>query len=336
MTQTTALHGGQGAEVTARNEVEAVQLDMTANDMSGYDSGARATCGAVGVAGGDDRDRCRGDRNFGACRGGRQGNVTGPAENLGRTTCSSPTPSKRRRPVPLIVLLHGSGRNGKTQTDRWEPLARKEGFIIAAPDALTPEAWRIPEDGPDFLYDLVELLTAQHEEIDRRRIYLFGHSAGAIHSLTMGLLESEYFAAVGVHAGALAPDLEQAMDGAARKIPMAIWVGTNDSFFPLAAVRATGDALNSRGFNTQLIEIRNHTHDYYSRAGEINKSVWEFLQKVRLEADPRYQRYADPPLTPAGCRRGGARLYFPHETCVSRHSSRLDPAGRPAGGPTTA
>lgn len=199
-----------------------------------------------------------------------------------------------KAPVPLIVLLHGSGRNGKTQTDRWEPLARKEGFIIAAPDSLTPEAWRIPEDGPDFLYDLVELLTAQHEEIDRRRIYLFGHSAGAIHGLTMGLLESEYFAAVGVHAGALGPGLEQAMDGATRKIPMAIWVGTNDSFFPLAAVRATRDTLNGRGFNTQLTEIRNHTHDYYSRAGEINKSVWEFLQKARLDADPRYQRYAIP------------------------------------------
>ena len=201
---------------------------------------------------------------------------------------------KEKAPVPLIVLLHGSGRNGKTQTDQWESLAKKEGFIIVAPDALTPEAWRIPEDGPDFLYDLVELLQAQHEEIDRRRVYLFGHSAGAIHSLVMGLLESEYFAGVAVHAGALAPGNYPAMDTAARKIPMAIWVGTNDALFPLAAVRATRDALNSRGFNTQLTEIRNHTHNYYSRSGEINKRVWEFLQKIRLDADPNYQRYAMP------------------------------------------
>jgi poly(3-hydroxybutyrate) depolymerase len=205
-----------------------------------------------------------------------------------------PDSAKAKAPVPLIVLLHGSGRNGKTLTDHWEALAKKEGFIIAAPDALTPEAWRIPEDGPDFLYDLVELLTTQHEAIDRRRVYLFGHSAGAIHSLVMGLLESEYFAAVAVHAGALAQGNYPAIDSAVRKIPMAIWVGTNDPFFPLAAVRATRDVLNARGFKTELTEIHGHTHNYYGRASDINRKVWEFLQTSRLDADPKYQRYAIP------------------------------------------
>ena len=55
-------------------------------------------------------------------------------DRRGRHYVFIPDAVKEKAPVPLIVLLHGSGRNGKTQTDRWEPLARKEGFIIVAPD----------------------------------------------------------------------------------------------------------------------------------------------------------------------------------------------------------
>ncbi len=39
--------------------------------------------------------------------------------------------------------------------------------------------------------------------INPRRVYLFGHSAGAIFALHMSLMESQYFAAAAVHAGAL-------------------------------------------------------------------------------------------------------------------------------------
>jgi predicted esterase len=122
-------------------------------------------------------------------------------------------------------------------------------------------------------------------------MYIFGHSAGAIHGLDLGVLESEYFAAVGVHAGIVSAELQDLLERAPRKIPMAIWVGTNDNFFPLAAVRQTRDALNAHGFNAQLTEIKNHTHDYYSSSADINKQVWAFLQQHTLAADPRFQSY---------------------------------------------
>jgi len=122
-------------------------------------------------------------------------------------------------------------------------------------------------------------------------MYIFGHSAGAIHGLDLGVLESEYFAAVGVHAGIVSAELQDLLERAPRKIPMAIWVGTNDNFFPLAAVRQTRDALNAHGFNAQLTEIKNHTHDYYSSSADINKQAWAFLQQHTLAADPRFQSY---------------------------------------------
>lgn len=193
-------------------------------------------------------------------------------------------------PVPLIVLLHGSGRNGLSLIEKWKELAKKEGFIIAGPDAITSHGWKIPDDGPDFIHELVEALKAKYP-INTRRVYLFGHSAGAGQALYLSLLESEYFAATAVHAGALGPNDGPYIEGAKRKIPIAIFVGTNDQLFPLPVVRATRDALNASGFKAELTEIKGHTHWYYDRAAEINRSAWDFLKAHELGGEPKYQQH---------------------------------------------
>lgn len=193
--------------------------------------------------------------------------------------------------APVVVLLHGSGRNGKSLIDPWMPLAKAEGIILVAPDALDSRGWRVPEDGPDAIYDLVEIIRGTYQ-VDSRRIYLFGHSAGAIQGLQLAAMESQYFAAAAVHAGTMDPKFYPFLDRVPRKIPVAMWVGTNDSLFPVEAVRATRDALNSRGFPAELTEIRGHTHDYYGRASEINNAAWSFLKEHHLDQDPAYQRYS--------------------------------------------
>lgn len=194
-------------------------------------------------------------------------------------------------PSPLIVMLHGSGRNGNSLVKKWKDLAQKEKMILAGPDASNLQGWKIPEDGPDFIHELVEALKAKYP-INPRRVYLFGHSAGAGQALYLSLLESEYFAATAIHAGALHGRQDnQLIESAKRKIPIAIFVGTNDSFFPLPVVRATRDALNAKGFNTELTEIKDHTHWYYDKAPEINRSAWEFLKRHALASDPVYDEY---------------------------------------------
>ena len=199
--------------------------------------------------------------------------------------------SAAAKPAPLIITLHGSGRDGKILVDHWESIAKKEGIILAGPDATVRDGWNMGKDSPLLLKDLVDDVKTKYA-IDPRRVYLFGHSAGAIHALKIGVLESEYFAAIAVHAGAFEPEFATYVRRAPRKIPIAIWVGTNDSFFPLAPVRATRDALNQEGFNAQLTEIKGHTHDYYGRSSEINKAVWTFLRDKQLDFDPQYQQYA--------------------------------------------
>ena len=198
-------------------------------------------------------------------------------------------PESVKSSAPLVVVLHGSGRNGLTLVDKWKDLAAKEGFIVVGPDSMDPSVWNSPTDGPDFLRDLVENLTAKHP-VNPRRVYLFGHSGGAIFALYMSLLESQYFAAAAIHAGAIAKD-DPAIGVAKRKTPIAMFVGTRDRLFPLDTVRQTRDDLKRQGFAVELTEISGHDHWYYDMAPKINQSAWEFLKKHQLDQDPHYEEY---------------------------------------------
>ncbi|HKR62273.1 MAG TPA: PHB depolymerase family esterase [Thermoanaerobaculia bacterium] len=196
------------------------------------------------------------------------------------------------KPMPLLITLHGSGRNGASLVDKWKPLAAKSGIIVAGPDSINSAEWSAPEDGPQLLFDLVETLKKEYP-IDGRRVYLFGHSGGACFALQMGLLESEYFAAVAIHAGSLHPSIYTLPSRASRKIPFSLFVGTKDPYFPVADVRATRDALVAGGCPAELTEIPNHNHDYYSRSVMINEQAWAFLEKHALAADAKFTRYAN-------------------------------------------
>ncbi len=196
----------------------------------------------------------------------------------------------REKPAPLLVLLHGSGRNGKILLEHWQKLAEKEGIILVGPDALKSSNWSIPNDAPQFIYELVEELKTKHS-VDSHRVYLFGHSAGAITGLMLSLLESEYFAATAVSAGSLPPTDYDLFNEVQRKIPIALFVGTKDPLFPLAIVRKTLDAFNERKFTVELTEIPNLDHNYYSKSSEINKKAWDFLAKYQLDSGQKYKKH---------------------------------------------
>src|SRR5690348_14241626 len=84
-----------------------------------------------------------------------------------------PSTLKPGTPAPLIVTLHGSNRTGITLVEKWKDLAKKEGIILAGPDATNLQGWGAPQDGPEFLRDLVESLKAKYA-INPKRVYLFG------------------------------------------------------------------------------------------------------------------------------------------------------------------
>ncbi|MDQ5847029.1 MAG: tetratricopeptide repeat protein [Acidobacteriota bacterium] len=202
----------------------------------------------------------------------------------------APASVKPNTPASLVVLLHGSNHNGLSLVEKWKQLADQEGVILVGPDSADSARWSIPGDGPAFIHDLVEALKSNHS-INARRVYMFGHSGGAIFALMLSLYESQYFAATAIHAGALTSEFSALLDLPARKIPIYLQVGTEDPLFPVSVVRATRDALNSRGFSVELTEIPRHTHYYYDLAPKINQAAWQFLSQHELSDEPRYEQH---------------------------------------------
>ncbi|MGZ4888139.1 MAG: alpha/beta hydrolase family esterase [Candidatus Angelobacter sp.] len=199
-------------------------------------------------------------------------------------------PEKLTAPAPLLLLLHGSGRDGMSQINEWKELAEKEGLILAAPDSANSREWSMNVDGPEFLHEVVEAVRARHS-VDGTRMYIFGHSAGAVFALYMGVMESRYFAAAGVHAGAIGEDFYPYLDLAKRKIPITIWVGTEDPYFKLPLVKATQAELNKHGFDATVVEIKGHDHNYYAVSKDLNLKIWDFLRNSKLEGEASWQVY---------------------------------------------
>ncbi|HET9444737.1 MAG TPA: PHB depolymerase family esterase [Steroidobacteraceae bacterium] len=185
-------------------------------------------------------------------------------------------------PAPLIVLLHGSYGSAAALVRLWSSLAEHEGIVLVAPDAREREAWQVREDGPQFIRAVIDEAAAKHW-IDRRRIYLFGNSGGAVYSLILSMIESQVFAATAIHAGAWrAPNEFRAVKYAKRKIPIAIFIGDKDEYFPLFTARKTQSALEEAGHPVSVTVIPGHTHSYPDVALEVNRDAWQFMKANRL------------------------------------------------------
>jgi poly(3-hydroxybutyrate) depolymerase len=194
-------------------------------------------------------------------------------------------------PGPAVVLFNGSGSPVDSLWTFWKELAQREGVVLIGPTAFASGAWRIPQDSPDFSHEVVEAVKAKYP-IDPRRVYLAGHSGGAGHVVLLGLLESEYFAAVAAHATALHDEQLKLLDVPKRMIPINIWIGTRDDLVPLKPARDTVAKLSAKGFFAKLWEINGHTHNYAERGKELTNDAWAFLKEQQLSADPKFYKYS--------------------------------------------
>jgi predicted esterase len=214
-------------------------------------------------------------------------------ETIGTHVCFvyAPATLAADKPAPLLMLFHGSGRDGMSQINEWRKLAEREGIVLAAPTATDSQAWSMMDDGPALLREIVDFVGKQHR-IDTRRIYAFGHSAGAVHMLTIAPMEASYLAAVAVHAGQFSnAKVSGMLNFAQRKIPIFIVIGTKDQFFSTESVRQTREAFASEGFPIETKEIPNYDHNYYRHSIEINDMVWKFLAPKHLDADAHFTAY---------------------------------------------
>lgn len=186
-------------------------------------------------------------------------------------------PTSASAGAPLLVLLHGSGHDGRSLIDPWRQLASKEGIVLVAPNSIDPSVWQAPTDGPEPLVAIIETVLHKYS-LDGKRIYLFGHSGGAAFGLLLAIGKPGYFAAIAVHAGALHAKAEGLVQQVTVKTPIQVQVGARDPEFPLSAVRHTRDLFAAAGFEFELREIAGHDHNYYAISEQVNRTAWAFLK----------------------------------------------------------
>lgn len=199
-----------------------------------------------------------------------------------------PEHGKNGQPMPVIVLMHGSGGNGLEQIAVWKPLAEANNIILIGPNITnTAAGWDELYDRPEWIREAIAEVGQKHP-VDGRRMYLWGYSAGGMFTFYMAFMESRYFAAAAVHGGVIEQFKYQMADFAVRKVPFAYYIGTRDQWWTVDQTRASRDALTRRGFTVHYVELQGADHNFYARRDEITNDAWKFMKQYSLETDPRF------------------------------------------------
>jgi polyhydroxybutyrate depolymerase len=111
--------------------------------------------------------------------------------------------------LPMVMLIHGATDSAAyaEAAYHFDEKAEKEGFILVLPDALgAVHAWNSSGNGDDttqdetFLTTLLESLPKNYA-IDAKRVYVCGHSSGAIMTYRLAGDHPELISAIGIVAG---------------------------------------------------------------------------------------------------------------------------------------
>jgi predicted esterase len=175
---------------------------------------------------------------------------------------------------PLVVLLHGLGGTEDSFFDGYDkkvaPLAEQHGFIVAAPLGYRVDGsygWGLgtPPADPSTrrLQDLSEQdvlrvlqLVRQQYHIDDARIYLGGHSMGAIGTWKLAPKMPEIFAGIATFAGTGAPATLERI----KQVPEFVVHGDADATVNVQGSRAMVAKAKELGIDVTYIEVPGGTH----------------------------------------------------------------------------
>ena len=184
-----------------------------------------------------------------------------------------PTGYRPTTPTPLVVALHGLGANEDSFFDSYAgapvKLAEQHGFLMVAPLGYRPDGFygsptggandvasrRRLELSEKDVMETVRLMRA-HYNVDPARIYLIGHSMGAIGTWYLGAKYPEMWAALGPFSGTGNPAAVARMKG----IPQIVVHGDADATVNVAGSRTMVAEMKRLGVEVVYIEVPGGSH----------------------------------------------------------------------------
>jgi poly(3-hydroxybutyrate) depolymerase len=184
-----------------------------------------------------------------------------------------PTSYTGTKPFPLIIALHGLGGTEDGMLDRYgrriPTLAEERGYIVASPLGFRVDgfygsgvvATADPRERRNREFsekDVMEVLNRMRADytIDESRIYLMGHSMGAIGTWALAAKYPDLWAALAPFAGMGAPATVERM----RHIPQFVVHGDADPTVPVNGSRTMVEAMKKLGVRVTYIEVPGGNH----------------------------------------------------------------------------
>jgi predicted esterase len=175
--------------------------------------------------------------------------------------------------TPLVIALHGLGANEDSFFDSYDrlppQLAEKHGMLLAAPLGYRVDGFygsRVMRDedvaarrrGEYSEKDVLEVLRLMkaNYNVDESRIYLIGHSMGAIGTWALAAKYPHLWAATAAFAGTGAPALAEPM----KSIPQFVVHGDNDPTVNVSGSRNMVEALKHAGAAVTYVEVAGGGH----------------------------------------------------------------------------
>lgn len=194
----------------------------------------------------------------------------------------APTTYDGQHALPALLVVHGAGSNGLDFINLWKDFAEKNGFILVSP---TMQYTANPSDleplAPPLFISLMNQAGTEWK-MDTKRLYVFGYSAGGIATFFAIKSDSTFFAGAGIFAAIILPGNESIATQAARKLPIAMYIGDHDQFFTLDQARATRDLLLQNNFPVHYVELTNQDHSFTTASPNIEGDMWQYLSQFSL------------------------------------------------------
>lgn len=183
------------------------------------------------------------------------------------------------RPVPLVVFLHGrtASENDIISSPTVRAAADASHAIVVAPYARGDSQYVDPASVD--VYAALDLATKSFN-IDRRSIYLAGHSMGGYGVFIVGPRHPEDWSGVmAVSGGMVTETANDALKGFAH-LPLYLVVGSADHIVPKGYMKKNADILTGSGIETHYYEQPGGDHAIDS-IGSVFLRAWHDMLSRR-------------------------------------------------------